>query len=110
MLRSGHRNALRFHGALLVAYVEQVELPSGDRARLDSHLAQARELGAEIHCLKGEDFVSAILDFAREHRVTQLFLGHGRARRLWFSRTPIDRLIDAAEDFDVRLFPHPEGE
>src|SRR5579863_7297647 len=68
MLHSGHRNALRFHGALLVAYVEQVELPPDDRARLDSHLARARELGAEIHCLKGEDFVSAILDFAREHR------------------------------------------
>jgi two-component system sensor histidine kinase KdpD len=111
MLRSGHRNALRFHGALLVAYVEQAELRPGDRERLDAHLALARELSAEVHCLKGEDFVSAILDFAREQRVTQLFLGHtGRAQHLWFSRTPIDRLIDAAEDFDVRLFPHQEGE
>src|SRR5579863_3343601 len=50
MLRSGHRNALRFHGALLVAYVQQANLRSEDKARLDSHLALARDLGAEVHC------------------------------------------------------------
>jgi hypothetical protein len=39
-----------------------------------------------------------------------LFLGHtNREQRIWLSRTPIDRLIDAADDFDVRLFPHQEG-
>ena len=47
-------------------------------------MALAREMGAEIHCLHGADFVSAILDFAREQRITQLFLGHslrdGRSR------------------------------
>ena len=111
MLRSGYRNALRFHGALLVASVEQAELRPEDRARLDAHLALARELGAEIHSLQGEDFVATIIEFAREQRITQLFLGHtGRYQRPWFSRNPIDRLIDAAEDFDVRLFPHGEGE
>jgi two-component system sensor histidine kinase KdpD len=110
MLHSGYRNALRFHGALLVAYVEQAELRPEDRTSLDAHLALARELGAEIHSLRGEDFVATILEFAREQRITQLFLGHtGRPQRFWFSRGPIDRLIDAAEDFDVRLFPHREG-
>ncbi|HEV2447848.1 MAG TPA: hypothetical protein VGS58_18090, partial [Candidatus Sulfopaludibacter sp.] len=110
MLHSGHRNAMRFHGALLAAYVEQADLRPEDRARLDKHLALARELGAEVHCLQGDDFAATILDFAREQRITQLFLGHsGRSQRLWFSRNPLDRLIDAAEDFDVRLFPHREG-
>ncbi|MGA2771272.1 MAG: hypothetical protein ABSG26_10705 [Bryobacteraceae bacterium] len=110
MLRSGQRNALRFHGALLAAYVEQQGLRPQDRERLESHLALARELGAEVHRLEGTDFVETILDFAREQRVTQLFLGHtNREQRIWLSRTPIDRLIDAADDFDVRLFPHQEG-
>ena len=67
-------------------------------------------MGAEVHCLQGTDFVETILHFAREQRVTQLFLGHtNREQRFWLSRTPIDRLIDAADEFDVRLFPHPEG-
>jgi two-component system, OmpR family, sensor histidine kinase KdpD len=110
MLESGYRNATRFHGALLAAYVEQSSLTANDRASLESHLEMARKMGAEVHCLHGDDFVATLLDFAREQRVTQLFLGHtGSDRRLWWwGRNPVERLIDAAEDFDVRLFPHRE--
>jgi two-component system sensor histidine kinase KdpD len=110
MLRSGRRNAQRFHGALLAAYVEQPGLNQKDREQLESHLKLAREMGASVHSLQGTDFTAAILDFAHEQRVTQLFLGHtGREKRLPFLRGPLDRLIDAAEDFDVRLFPHREA-
>jgi two-component system sensor histidine kinase KdpD len=110
MLRSGQRNKLRFHGALLAAYVEQPGLPPRDRELLDRNLALAREMGAEVHCLKGTDFVDAILAFAHEQRITQLFMGHtGRPGHSWPARSPIDRLIDGAEGFDVRLFPHGGG-
>jgi two-component system sensor histidine kinase KdpD len=101
MLESGQRNARRFHGALLAAYVEQPNLDPADRARLDEYLALAREVGAEVHCLKGGDFANTLLDFAHEQRITQLFIGHSQR-----DRSPIEKLIDAAEDFDVRLFPH----
>jgi len=112
MLESGHRNALRFHGALLAAYVEQPSLSAEDRQRLQSRLDLAHKLGAEMHCLHGDDFVATILDFACKQRVTQLFLGHtGRDKRWWWwGRNSIERLIDAAETFDVRLFPHGEDE
>jgi two-component system sensor histidine kinase KdpD len=110
MLESGHRNALRFHGALLAAYVEQASLSKEDRGLLELHLDLARKVGAEVHCLRGDDFVEAILDFACEQRVTQLFLGHtGRNKRWWWGRNAVERLIEAAETFDVRLFPHKEG-
>ena len=101
---SGQRNARRFHGALLAAYVEQPGLDAADRARLDRNLALARELGAEVHCLHGGDFVDTLLDFAQDQRITQFFLGHSQRER-----SPVEKLIDAAEDFDVRLFPHPEA-
>jgi len=111
MLESGHRNALRFHGALMAAFVQESRLDATDRQRLDSNLNLARQLGADVHQLSNDDFVEAILDFAREQRVTQVFLGHtGRERRWWEPRSPVDRLIDAAEDFDVRLFPHREDQ
>ena len=104
MLESGGRNARRFHGALLAAYVEQPGLGEADRARLAEHLALAREMGAEVHRLKGGDFVDTLLGFAHEQRITQLFLG--RSQR---DRSPVEKLIDRAEDFDVRLFPHVEA-
>jgi two-component system sensor histidine kinase KdpD len=109
MLKSGLRNKLRFHGTMLVAYVEQQDLSAADRERLTKNLNAARDMGAEIHCLKGDDFARTILDFAHEQRVTQLFLGHsGRPPAVRLTRGPIDRIIDAAEDFDLRLFPHAE--
>ena len=101
MLESGQRNARRFHGALLVAYVAQAGLNADDQARLHANLKLAQEIGAEVHCLSGGDFVDTLLEFAGEQRITQLFLGHSQRER-----SPIERLIDAAEDFDVRLFPH----
>ena len=110
MLKSGLRNKLRFHGALLVAYMDPPELSAEDRRNLDAHLALAREMEAEVHCLEGDDFVDTVLNFAREQRITQLFLGHSnRGRALRLTRNTTERLIDAAEDFDVRLFPHPEA-
>jgi two-component system sensor histidine kinase KdpD len=101
MLRSGFRNARRFHGALVAAYFEQNGLKPEDRAQLESHLTLARELGAEVHCLKGGDFVASVIGLAQRERVTQIFLGHTRREH-----SPIERLVDAAEDFDIRLFPH----
>ncbi len=111
MLRSGRRNARRFHGALLAAYFEQDHLGAEDRAKLEANLALARELGAEVHCFKGGDFVDGILNFAREQHITQVFLGHTqRDQSRWFWRSPIDKLIEEAADFDLRLFPHAETE
>ena len=53
---------------------------------------------------------AAIMRFAREQRVTQIFVGHSapdRWKEMW-SRSPVDRLIQAARDIDVRIFPHPQ--
>jgi K+-sensing histidine kinase KdpD len=48
--------------------------------------------------------VATVLEFAHNQRITQLFLGHSQRER-----SPVEKLIEAAEDFDVRLFPHPEA-
>src|SRR5262245_62475790 len=53
ILESGRRNADRFHGELLVAYVRQPNLSAEDEAALEKNLAIARELGATIRMLEG---------------------------------------------------------
>jgi two-component system sensor histidine kinase KdpD len=110
MLSSAQRNASRFHGALLACYVEQENAGPEDRRRIAAHLDYAREIGAEVHTLKGDDFAAEIVRFARVQRITQLFIGHSLNHRgSRFFRSPIERLIDEAEDFDVRIFPHGEA-
>jgi two-component system sensor histidine kinase KdpD len=109
MLRSGRRNADRFHGNLLVCYVRQEGLNARDQAIMDANLALARELEADVHVLEGADPIAAIIGFARAQRITQIFVGHSApGRKTLFSRSPVDRLIQAASDIDIRIFPHPQ--
>lgn len=97
----------KFHGELIVAYVNQPNISASDRAALDQKLEIARAAGAHIEILEGDDPVSAILDFAKSRDVTQLFIGHsqrsGIAPRLWGN--PVDRLIQRSRGMDVRVFP-----
>ncbi len=110
MLESGKRNADRFHCALLAIYVEQNYLSKEDEATVKSHVALARRLGAEVHFLPEQDSVHAIVEFARSHGVTQLFVGHSvpSGWREILSRNALDQLIQATEGMgmDVRIFPH----
>lgn len=110
MLRSGRRNADRFHGNLVVCYVRQSGLNTLDQSTIDANLELARRLDADVHMLEGSDPIAAIMRFAREQRITQIFVGHSapdRWKEMW-SGSPVDRLIQAARDIDVRIFPHPQ--
>jgi two-component system sensor histidine kinase KdpD len=112
MLESGRRNADRFHCDLLALYVKQKGLNDSERAALAAHIHLARTLGAEIHRLAVQDSVPAIVDFARAHGITQLFVGHSMpvGWRAVLSRNALDRLINAAHWMDVRIFPHSVSE
>jgi two-component system sensor histidine kinase KdpD len=107
MLASGRRNADRFHGELLAIYVRQAHLTADDRTALDRNVTLAHAQHAQVETLEGRDPVRTILDYARAHGVTQIFVGHN-LRRNWRNRlggTPLDRLIRDADEIDVRVFP-----
>jgi len=107
MLASGRRNADLFHGELFAIYVIQANLTDEDRMANDRNVTLAHAQHAQIDVLEGDDAVATILDYARRHNITQLFVGHN-LRRTWrarFSGTPLERLIRDAEGIDVRVFP-----
>jgi len=108
MLASGARSAKRFHGQLLAVTVKTHDLERKDEEELQDNLDYARQLGAEVHILEGTDPIAEIIRFAREQRITQVFIGHTQ-RKSWkfWEQNPVDRLIQAAEGMDVRIFPHP---
>lgn len=108
MLRRGRRQADRFHGELYAVTVQSVEPPAGERRQLDANLALARQLGAHVEQLQGPDAVATITAWARAHGITQIFAGHSQQRG-WLSRwrrNPLERLIEAADGMDVRVFPN----
>jgi two-component system sensor histidine kinase KdpD len=107
LLASGRRNADRFHGELFAIYVLQENLTAEDRLALDRNATLARAQNAHVEMLEGKDAIRTILEYARRHNITQIFVGHN-LRRGWRTRlggTPLDRLIRDAEGIDVRVFP-----
>lgn len=107
MIESGKRNADRFHGELIAAHVKQGRMSAEAQAALDRNLEIARQAGAEIEILEGDDPIEAILEFAHERKVTQVFVGHGLESKWWHRWTggPVGRLIRGAQGIDVRVFP-----
>jgi two-component system sensor histidine kinase KdpD len=107
MIASGRRNADRFHGELFVAYVNRPDFTPEEQTMLEKNLAQARAANARIEALDGEDPADTIMQFARSHGVTQIFLANKLSHNWWdrIFGQPVDHLIRAAENIDVRVFP-----
>ncbi|HYO83248.1 MAG TPA: hypothetical protein VES20_17720 [Bryobacteraceae bacterium] len=108
IIKSGQRDSTRVHGELYVVYVRQAELSATDQTALDGSLDLARQAGAQIHVLEGEDPIEAIGNFARSQGITQIFIGHSRQeswRTHWFG-DPVDRLIRSVKGIDIQVFPH----
>ena len=107
MIEAAQIIAERFHGELIVAYVNQANMSASDQEALDEKLHLARAAGGRIEILEGDDPVSAILDFARAKGITQLFIGHtqrsGIGARLLGN--PVDKIIARSAGMDVRIFP-----
>src|SRR5512138_3970008 len=110
LLRRGSRMAGRLNTDWYVVYVETPrESPERIDAEAQRHLLanidKARELGAEVVRLESDDPASAILDFARSHRVSDLIVGRTqqpRWRRL-VGRSPFHRIVDESEGLDLHV-------
>lgn len=108
MIASARQSAARFHCDVVAVSVEPSHLSEKDKRDMEQSLVHARAAGARVEVLKGDDPVEAIVQYARSHGVTQIFVGHSLKKdwktRLWGS--PVSRLIREAEGMDVRVFPH----
>jgi two-component system sensor histidine kinase KdpD len=108
LVATARRNAARFHSDVLAVYVRGPKLSDADRKLLEQGLAKARESGAQVEVLEGEDPVATIVCYARSHGITQIFVGHSARKDLGTRMfgSPVSRLVRAARGIDVRVFPH----
>jgi two-component system sensor histidine kinase KdpD len=107
MIESGKRNKERFQGELYVVYVRRDGVSRKESDRIEEHMELARQAGATTEILESENPVEAITEFARQKRITQIFISHGSHRNwrdLLFG-DPILRLVRSTEGIDVRVFP-----
>ena len=108
MIASGRRNADRFHGELFAVYIRHDQLTQKEETDLQEQLEDAGKVEAQTAVLDGYDPIETLMDFARAHRITQIFVSRPSRVHWWdrFLGGPLDRLIRAAEGMDVRVFPN----
>jgi two-component system, OmpR family, sensor histidine kinase KdpD len=108
MLESGRRNADRFQGEFFVVPI--ADTPDLDKQELlEINLQYAGKLDAEIVTLTDSDPASAILEFAMQRGITQIFVGRSSTPPDLLTRMRGDlavRLIRAAEGIDVVVYPN----
>jgi two-component system, OmpR family, sensor histidine kinase KdpD len=115
LLRRGSRLAGKLNTDWFVVYVETPHeaptlIDSESQRHLLGNIERARELGAEVVRLKGDDPVAALLDFARSHGVGQIVVGRSRRGR-WADRLGrgfVARLVREGADFDVYVTARDE--
>jgi two-component system, OmpR family, sensor histidine kinase KdpD len=108
MIASAKRSAARFHCDVLAVYVRQKGLSAPDQRQLDEALEKTKRNGLQVEVLGGEDPVTSIVQYARAHGITQIFLGHSAKRDLGTRMfgSAVSRLVREARGIDVRVFPH----
>jgi two-component system sensor histidine kinase KdpD len=116
LLRKAARSADRFNADWYAVHVETPEesvqkIRTADFRSLLDNINLAADLGAETVWLKSTDVVKALIDFARENRITRIVIGRTHPTLRNFLRRSITRqLISAAQDFDIELVSQGGGE
>jgi two-component system sensor histidine kinase KdpD len=81
------------------------DIPPGQREALEKHLQFARNLHIEPSVLRGKDVARTLVDFARLHKVTQIFLSRPQ-HMTWpivFGRGLVERVVHLARDIQVTV-------
>ncbi|HZT73208.1 MAG TPA: histidine kinase [Terriglobales bacterium] len=107
VIRRGWRVANYLHAECHAVAVQPDGAAEGGRARaaerqaIERHLAFARSLRVETHTLVARDPARALVAFARQHQITQLFLA--RTRHRLFARDWAARVVSLAPDIQVTI-------
>lgn len=110
LLRRGSRMAGRLNTDWYVVYVQTPQetpdrIDSEAQRHLLANIDKARELGAEVVRLESDDPATALLDFARSHRVSDLIMGRTaqpRWRRL-LRRSVLEKIVDDSAGLDLHI-------
>jgi two-component system sensor histidine kinase KdpD len=109
LIRRGRRVADYLHAdCFAVCVTERSDLRTlteDERQSLERHLNFARGLQIEARILEGTDVAETMVNFARIHGVTQIFVAREKpsALRAWFASALVQRIVSLARDMQVTV-------
>ena len=110
IIRTAARMAAAFRCGFTALFVETKRfqrLSRPDRERLQANIRLARELGASIETVYGDDVAYQIAEFSRLSGVTKIVLGRsGMPLRPLFRKAALtERLIELTPELDIHIIP-----
>jgi two-component system sensor histidine kinase KdpD len=108
LIRRGRRVADYLHADCFAVCVlkegDLAGLPAKQRETVERHLNFARSLHIETRVLQGGDAAATLVDFARVHQITQIFLARPRhVPKLKLGRTLAQKIVQLAEEMQVTV-------
>jgi two-component system sensor histidine kinase KdpD len=108
LIRRGRRVADYLRAECLAVHVREPAVATlrGERGEsLDRHLAFARGLRIDTRTIKGSDVAHEVVEFARAHGVTQIFVTRDKpsAMHSRFASAFVQRLVTLARDMEVTV-------
>jgi two-component system sensor histidine kinase KdpD len=109
LIRRGRRVADYLHADCLGVYVGEAadlrHLDDEERDRLQRHLSFAQALQIETRVLEGPDLAETLVTFARQQRVTQIFILRQKDRTLrsWLTEGLVQQIVNLAQDMQVTV-------
>ncbi len=110
IIRTAARMAAAFSGSFTALYVETPDFSAMEvenKQRLEANSRLAKQLGATIETVQGDDVPYQIAEFARLSGVTKIVLGRSAVsrQRIFHRPTLTDRLIAIAPNVDIHIIP-----
>jgi len=110
IIQTAAKMADAFSGNLTALYIETpgfASLDETNKKRLKQNMKLARQLGAKVETVSGDDVPYQIAEFARLSGVTKIVIGRSAAMKRHLIRKPTltEKLIAHAPNIDIHIIP-----
>ena len=110
IIRTAAQMAEAFDGTLTALFVETPsagKMGKADQERMKGNIKLAKQLGAEIETVYGDDISFQIAEFARLSGITRLVIGRSAAKKkgLFTGTSLVEKLIDRAPEMEIYIIP-----
>ena len=110
IIRTAAKMADAFSGNFTALYIETpgfASLDETNKKRLKQNMKLARQLGAKVETVSGDDVPYQIAEFARLSGVTKIVIGRSAAVKKHLIRKPTltEKLIAHAPNIDIHIIP-----
>ena len=110
IIRTAAQMAEDFNGTLTALFVETPlagKMGKEDQERLKENIKLAKQSGAEIETVYGDDISFQIAEFARLSGITRIVIGRSAAKKkgIFAGTSLVEKLIDHAPEMEIYIIP-----